>query len=116
MQTYFLSLLVMGVILYFLIVRPQQQKQKQHVEMVSNLEVGNRIITIGGISGVVKEIISENRIKVEIADGVIIELLKNAVAFKDEGYEEDHFDLDEETIEALETKEATEKKEEIEEK
>jgi preprotein translocase subunit YajC len=101
MQSYFLVLLFLGFILYFVMIRPQQAKQKQHVEMVTGLEVGDRIITIGGISGTVTEIISENRIKVEIADGVVIELLKNAVALKDSGYEEDQFDLDEETIEAL---------------
>lgn len=102
MQSYFLVLLFLGAVLYFTMIRPQQAKQKKHVEMIESLEVGDRIITIGGISGIVHEIISENRVRVEVADGVIIELLKNAVALKDVGYEEDQFDLDEDAVESSE--------------
>ena len=77
----FVPLILIFVIFYFLIIRPQTKKIKEHEKMVNNLKIGNKVITSGGIIGVVREIHEkENQVGVEIADGVIVVILKNNVA------------------------------------
>lgn len=74
-------------ILYFLMIRPQQQRQKKHQEMIKNLKTNDRIITIGGIYGTIVKI-QENSLILALADNVRIELLKSAISqviSKDEG-------------------------------
>lgn len=66
-------------ILYFLLIRPQQKRQKQHAAMVKALNVGDNIVTVGGLLGSVIKI-KENSIVVRIADKVHVELLKNSIA------------------------------------
>ena len=77
----FVPLILIFVIFYFLIIRPQTKKIKEHEKMVNNLKIGNKVITSGGIIGVVREIHEkENQIGVEIADGVVVIVLKNNVS------------------------------------
>ena len=77
----FVPLILIFVIFYFLIIRPQTKKIKEHEKMVNNLKIGNKVITSGGIIGVVREIHEkENQVGVEIADGVIVVILKNNVS------------------------------------
>lgn len=77
----FVPLVLIFAVFYFLIVRPQNKKMKAHQEMVNNVKIGNKIVTTGGIIGVVKDILTkENQVEVEIADGVRIKILKNHVA------------------------------------
>ena len=77
----FVPLILIFVIFYFLIIRPQTKKIKEHEKMVNNLKIGNKVITSGGIIGVVREIYEkENQVGVEIADGVIVVILKNNVS------------------------------------
>ncbi len=66
-------------ILYFLFIRPQQVRQKKHLEMVNNLQVNDPVITAGGIYGVIRDI-KEESIILKIAEDVEIELMKNSVA------------------------------------
>lgn len=66
-------------LLWFLMIRPQQKRQKQHAEMVSNLKVNDRVITIGGLYGTIIKI-KEDSIIVKLADNVRVEMLKNAVS------------------------------------
>ncbi|WP_027363853.1 preprotein translocase subunit YajC [Desulfotruncus alcoholivorax] len=66
-------------ILWFLMIRPQQQRQKKHAEMVRNLKVNNKIITIGGIYGTIVKV-KEDSLVVKVADNVRITILKNAVS------------------------------------
>jgi preprotein translocase subunit YajC len=69
------------VVFYFLIIRPQSKKMKEHRELVNNLKIGNKVITSGGIVGVVKDVLTkEEQVMVEIADGVRIKVMKNHVA------------------------------------
>ena len=75
----FLPLVLMFVIFYFLLIRPQQKKQKEMREMLSNLKRGDRIITGGGIYGRIDSI-SEDKVNVEIAPGVIITCSRSYVA------------------------------------
>jgi preprotein translocase subunit YajC len=65
-----LPLLLIFVVFYFLLIRPQQKKIKQHKEMLGTIRRGDRIVTGGGIFGVVTKVISDNELQVEIADGV----------------------------------------------
>ena len=77
----FVPLILIFVIFYFLIIRPQTKKIKEHEKMVNNLKIGNKVITSGGIVGVVREIHEkENQVGVEIASGVVVIILKNNVS------------------------------------
>lgn len=75
-------------ILYFLMIRPQQKRQKQHTAMIKGLNVGDNIVTVGGLLGSVIKI-KENSVVVRIADKVHVELLKNAIAQVTEKKDED---------------------------
>jgi len=79
MITSFIPILLIFVIFYFLLIRPQQKKQKQHQAMVASLRKGDRIVTNGGIYGTVVDV-KEHVIVLRISEDVKIELVKNAVA------------------------------------
>ena len=65
-------------IMYFLMIRPQQQKQKQQAEMLKRLKVGDTVRTVGGILGTIKYV-SEQTVKLEVAPNTVIEFLRGAV-------------------------------------
>ncbi|MEZ4388635.1 MAG: preprotein translocase subunit YajC [Candidatus Krumholzibacteriia bacterium] len=72
---------MMGVIfaiMYFMIIRPQQKQQRQRREMIEALKGGDRIVTNGGLFATVKDV-HEDRIVAVIAEGVKVEIAKNAV-------------------------------------
>jgi len=76
----FFPLIAIFVIFYFLIIRPQSKKIKEHQQMVNNLKTGNKVVTSGGIVGVVKEVHEkEGEVEVEISDGVVVKVVKNHV-------------------------------------
>jgi preprotein translocase subunit YajC len=75
----FIPIILMFVIFYFLLIRPQQKKSKEHREMIGNLKKGDRIITNGGIHGRITGI-SENSLTVEIADKVRVKVNRASVA------------------------------------
>jgi preprotein translocase subunit YajC len=66
--------------MYFLLIRPQQKKAKEHANMVSNLRRGDNIITQGGVVGKVAKVKEDGEIEVEIADGVKVRVIKSTVA------------------------------------
>lgn len=70
---------LMGGIFYFMLWRPQKKEQEKRQNLLNSLKEGDEIITIGGIYGVITAI-SEKRVKVKIADGVEIEMARNAVS------------------------------------
>jgi len=74
-------------ILYFLMIRPQQKRQKQHAAMIKALKVGDNIITIGGLLGSIVKI-KDKTVVVRVADKVHIEVLKNAISQVTEKSEE----------------------------
>ncbi len=77
----FVPLIAIFAIFYFLIIRPQSKKMKDHQELVNNLKTGNKIVTNGGIIGVVKEVlVKENQVEIEIAEGVRVKIMKNYVS------------------------------------
>lgn len=82
----FVPLILMFAIFYFLLIRPQQKKAKQHKEMINNLKIGDRIVTNGGIYGTIVRM-KDATIIVEIAEKVQVEMLRNTVADKAEAFE-----------------------------
>ena len=74
----FLPLIVIFVIFYFLLIRPQQKRAKEHREMVAKLGKGDEVVTSGGMLGRVTDI-SESYLTVEIAEGVAIKVQRQAV-------------------------------------
>lgn len=67
------------VLLWFLLIRPQQKRQKQHQEMVKNLRVNDKVITIGGIYGTILKIKEESFI-LKVSENVKIEVMKSAIS------------------------------------
>jgi len=74
----FIPLILMFVIFYFLLIRPQQKKTKDHRQMVDNLKTGDRIITSGGLHGRVTGV-SESALTVEIAEKVRVKVNRASV-------------------------------------
>ena len=72
----FIPLILIFVIFYFFLIRPQQKKVKDHKNMVENLKRGDKVVTSGGIVGRVERIIDNDKIEVEIADGIKVEIVK----------------------------------------
>jgi len=82
-----LYIVALFAILYFLMIRPQQQRQKKHQEMIKSLRPDDRVTTVGGIFGTIIKL-KEDSIILRIADNVRIEILKTAISqivSKDEG-------------------------------
>ena len=75
----FLPLIILFVIFYFLLIRPQQKKAKEHKSMVTNLAKGDEIVTQGGILGKVTDV-SDNYLTCQIADNVEVKVQSHAVA------------------------------------
>lgn len=66
-------------LLYFMMIRPQQQRQKKHAQMVSNITVNDKIVTIGGIYGTILKV-KDDTLILKVSENVRIEILKNAVS------------------------------------
>ena len=76
-----LPFVLIFIIFYFLLIRPQQKRVKQHKLMVESLKRGNRVLTAGGILGVVtKAIDGSETVNVEIASGVTVELARQMIS------------------------------------
>lgn len=75
----FIPLILMFVIFYFLLIRPQQKKTKEHRQMIENLKTGDRIITSGGIHGRITGV-QENSLTVEIAEKVRVKVNRGNVS------------------------------------
>ncbi len=76
----FLPLILIFVIMYFLMIRPQQKKAKEHKAMVEALRRGDQVVTQGGVIGKVARVKEgENEIEVEIAEGVKVRVVKSTV-------------------------------------
>lgn len=68
-----------GVIFYFLIIRPQTKKQKEHETLVKSLKTGDKVVTSGGIHGLVSNV-KDTTVIVKVADNVKLEIEKSAVS------------------------------------
>jgi preprotein translocase subunit YajC len=75
-----LPFVLIFVIMYFLILRPQQRRVKQHSEMVKSLRRGDTVVTSGGLVGKITKVVDDNEIEVQIADGVRIRQMRQMVS------------------------------------
>jgi len=75
-----LPLILIFVVFWFLLIRPQQKKMKQHREMIAAIRRGDRILTSGGIFGTVTKVLGESELQVEIADGVRVRIARGTVS------------------------------------
>jgi len=72
----FIPLILIFVIFYFFLIRPQQKKVKEHKAMVEGLKRGDKIITTGGIVGTVERIIDNEKVEVNISENVNVEIVR----------------------------------------
>jgi preprotein translocase subunit YajC len=75
-----LPFILIFVIMYFLILRPQQRRAKAHQEMVKNVRRGDTVVTSGGLIGKVTKVIDDEQIEVEVADDVRVRQVRSMVA------------------------------------
>tara|TARA_B000000437_G_scaffold143607_1_gene104555 strand:+ start:261 stop:548 length:288 start_codon:yes stop_codon:yes gene_type:complete len=72
----FIPLILIFVIFYFFLIRPQQKKVKEHKLMVENLKRGDKVVTSGGIVGSIERIVDNDKVEVLISDNVKVEVIK----------------------------------------
>ena len=101
-----IPLVLIFVVFYFLLIRPQQKKAKAHREMIGGLRRGDRVVTSGGIVGQVQRVIGDTELSVEIAEGVRVRVMRSMIAelvakpepsrARDDDYDDDDEEDDEE--------------------
>tara|TARA_Y100001970_G_scaffold232313_1_gene289126 strand:- start:18 stop:305 length:288 start_codon:yes stop_codon:yes gene_type:complete len=72
----FIPLILIFVIFYFFLIRPQQKKVKEHKAMVEALKKGDKVVTSGGITGIITRVIDNDKVEVEISDNVTVEVVR----------------------------------------
>jgi len=77
--TQFIPLILIFVIFYFFLIRPQQKKVKEHKVMVSSLKRGDEVITSGGIVGKIERVLGDDKIDVTIADNVTVQVVQSTI-------------------------------------
>lgn len=76
----FLPLILIFAIMYFLLIRPQQKKMKEHRAMVEALRRGDQVVTAGGLIGKVTKVKDEDEVEVELTDGVKVRVVQSTIA------------------------------------
>ena len=76
----FIPLILIFVIFYFLLIRPQQKRIKEHKAMVDSLNRGDDLVTSGGIVGKVVRVLEDDKAEVEIAENVTVKIIKSTVS------------------------------------
>ena len=80
--TAFIPLLLMFGVFYFLLIRPQQKKQRETRDMLNNLKTGDQIVTSGGLYGTIIGFGEDNRVKVKIAENVKVDIARSGISGK----------------------------------
>jgi|TARA_B110000495_G_scaffold141707_1_gene124624 preprotein translocase subunit YajC len=75
----FIPLILIFVIFYFFLIRPQQKRAKDHLAMVASLKRSDEIITSGGIIGTVERVMEDDRIEVVLCDNVKVQIIKSTI-------------------------------------
>ena len=73
----FIPSILIFVIFYFFLIRPQQKKVKEHKLMVESLKRGDKVITSGGIIGTIERVIDNEKVEVQISDDVKVEIIRS---------------------------------------
>ena len=76
----FIPLILIFVIFYFLLIRPQQKRVAEHKLMISNLTRGDTVVTAGGIVGKISRIIDEEKAELEIADNINVKIIRSTIS------------------------------------
>jgi len=97
-------LLAMFVLLWVLLIRPQRQRQQKQQHLLSSVEPGDEVLTVGGLYGIVRDIDEEDDLIVEIAEGIQVRIARRAIGGVVKPEDEDD-ELDEDLDEADETPE-----------
>ncbi|WP_249689909.1 preprotein translocase subunit YajC [Stappia sp. WLB 29] len=74
-----LPFVLIFVIMYFLIIRPQRQRMKQHQEMVANLRRGDTVVTAGGLIGKVSKVVDDGEVQLELAEGLKVRAVRSMI-------------------------------------
>jgi preprotein translocase subunit YajC len=75
-----LPLVMIMVVFWFLLIRPQQRKQKEHQELISKVTRGDTVVTSGGLIGKVNKVVDDRELLVEIGENVRVRILRGAIA------------------------------------
>ena len=75
----FIPLILIFVIFYFFLIRPQQKRAKDHLAMAAGLKRGDEVITSGGIIGIVDRVMEDDRIEVVLGDNVKVKIIKSTI-------------------------------------
>tara|TARA_Y100000996_G_C22186707_1_gene505213 strand:- start:24 stop:308 length:285 start_codon:yes stop_codon:yes gene_type:complete len=75
----FIPLILIFVIFYFFLIRPQQKRVKDHKAMVESLKRGDEVITSGGIIGTIDRVMEDDRIEVIIGEGVKVQIIRSTI-------------------------------------
>ncbi|MDX1593054.1 MAG: preprotein translocase subunit YajC [Gammaproteobacteria bacterium] len=75
----FLPLILIFVVFYFLLIRPQSKRQKEHKKMIEALDKGDEVVTNGGLFGVISDL-GDNFVQLQVADGVEVKVQRQAIA------------------------------------
>ena len=78
--TSLLPLVLIFVVFYFLLIRPQQKKMKDHRNMVSNVRRGDKVVTGGGLIGTVTKVVSDTEVQVELTEGVKVKVVRGTIS------------------------------------
>jgi|TARA_B110001452_G_scaffold212089_1_gene182651 preprotein translocase subunit YajC len=75
----FIPLILIFVIFYFFLIRPQQKRVKEHKSMVESLKRGDEVITSGGIIGIVERVMEDDRIEVDLGDNIKVQIIRSTI-------------------------------------
>ena len=76
----FAPLVLIFIVFYFLLIRPQQKRMKQHKEMLGAIRRGDRVVTNGGLIGLVTKVVNQDELILEIADNVRVRVLRSMIS------------------------------------
>ena len=77
--TQFIPLILIFVIFYFFLIRPQQKRVKDHKLMVDSLKRGDEVITSGGIIGIVDRVLEDDRVEINLTDNVKVQIIRSTI-------------------------------------
>jgi len=75
----FIPLILIFVIFYFFLIRPQQKKVKDHKNMVAALKRGDEVVTSGGIVGTIEKVLGDDKVEISIADNVTVQVVQSTI-------------------------------------
>jgi preprotein translocase subunit YajC len=78
--TSFVPLILIFAIMYFLLIRPQQKKVKEHQKMVAALRRGDQVVTAGGLIGKVSKVKDDSEVEIELSEGVKVRVVRSTIA------------------------------------